>query len=377
MGAALIELPAFPLTEIYTRLKPTRKAGFADQAFHLCPKCGHGQLANVVDVDLVYEGSSHYFFRTSQSAVARESAEFFRRFIMDTVGERRFQTIAEVGCNDLYLLKLLKSSAARLVGIDPILKGKEKELAEDNVVAVGDFFENVTLDSDIDMFICKDTLEHVSGPRRLIERLVSRAGEDTLFFFQFPLLETLLAGCRFDHIFHQHLNYFSLKSIRYMLNDLGCELVNERINISHWGAILIAFRKSRTKNAAATTAVTPDEVLERYSLFRSNMAVTAQRLRLLAGETIYGYGAGLMLPVLAYHLGDDLSSLKCILDDDKRKDGLYYVNLPVRISLPEGADIRDSVVMVTAIASMNNVRAILRRLFDLGPKQIIVPLNNI
>jgi hypothetical protein len=83
-----------------------------------------------------------------------------------------------------------------------------------------------------------------------------------------------------------------------------------------------------------------------------------------------------MLPALSYYLGNDFSSFECIIDDDKNKAGLYYINLPVSIKTAENInDIQDSIVLVTAISAINNVRRILIKLADLNPKQIIVPMS--
>ncbi len=376
----IISLPEFPMTEIYTRERVVEKVACLDQTFHFCKHCGHGQIANVIDVELQYGNNLSYHFRTSESATGSESSDFFIGFVNKVIGGQYFSNIVELGCNDLYILKSLRARAHRLIGIDPILRGRERELSDDQILAIGDFFENVELEGDLDVVVCKDTLEHVVNPKEFVKKVVNKGTEQTIFFFQFPILETLLSGCRFDQVFHQHLNYFSLKSIFYMLNELGCELLDYTINVNHWGAILIAFRKgaNNIKYYKYIWEISYTDILQRYALFNSNMDSTAKRLALLQNETIYGYGAALMLPVLAYHLGSDLSCLKCVLDDDRKKTGLYYINLPVSIRFSEDvADIHDSIILITAIASMNNVRRILSRLFQLNPKQIILPLNTI
>ncbi|MGB8991912.1 MAG: methyltransferase domain-containing protein [Desulfobaccales bacterium] len=380
VGEPVIGLPEFPMTEIYTATKVTEKVACADQEFHFCQKCGHGQIVNVIDVGLQYGDAISYHFRTSESATGSESADFFAQFVHRVTGTRHFATIVELGCNDLYLLKSLRSKADRLIGIDPILKDRGQELGDDQIEAIGDFFENVDLTARPDLVMCKDTLEHVSDPKQFVKKILASTTREALFFFQFPILETLLLGCRLDHIFHQHLNYFSLKSIIHMLDELGCRLLDYTINVNHWGSILIAFQKGEDnlKYRDQVWQITNSEILDRYSLFKSNMEATTRRLSLLQHEKIYGYGAALMLPVLAYHLGSDLSCLQCVLDDDRKKAGLYYINLPVTLRLREEVtDIHESIVLITAIASMNNVRRILTRLFAVNPKQIILPLSAI
>lgn len=373
----LVSFPGLPMTEIYIKEKVKEKLAYADQAFCLCPKCGHGQLANVIDVGLQYGNAATYHFRTSESATGRESADFFAKFVRDVACGRKFNLAIEAGCNDLYLLKQLKDLSEKSIGIDPILKGKEAEFCQGGVTAIGDFFENFNASKKADLLLCKDTLEHVAHPRQFVEKVIEKAADDALLVFQFPLLETLLLGCRFDQVFHQHLNYYSFASIEYMLKSLGYKLIDYRINKNHWGAVLIAFRKDYSKSSKNRfQKIKPADILSRYKIFKSNMELTARRLDSLKNEVVYGYGAALMLPLLAYHLKNDLSCLKCIIDDDKNKEGIYYINLPVEIRSREKIkDIQDAVVVITAIASMNNTRRIMNKLIELNPKQIILPLN--
>jgi len=374
----LFDLPGLPMTEIYVNSKVEERLGFVDQSFNLCSKCGHGQIMNVIDIELQYGDSEQFYFRASESATGRESADFFIQFLNSVVKNRNFKNVIEVGCNDMYILNALKSRADKLIGIDPILKKEEKEYTKGNIVAIGDFLENVHLTDRMDIVLCKDTLEHISEPKQFVKKIVENAQDETIFIFQFPLLETLLSGCRFDQVFHQHLNYFSLQSIIYMLEDLGCQLMDYTINMNHWGMILIAFKKSKDKSkyASKVSKIEKSQVLKRYQIFNENMRVTNERLNLLKGEKIYGYGAALMLPVLSYYLGNDFQSFECIIDDDENKAGLSYINLPITIRTTKNVkDIHDSIVMVTAISAINNIRRILVKLADLNPKQIIVPMG--
>ncbi|MFH1851407.1 MAG: methyltransferase domain-containing protein [Candidatus Neomarinimicrobiota bacterium] len=375
-----IDLPRLPMTEIYVAEKVNEPVGRADQGLDFCPACGHAQLRNVIDVGLQYGETFSYFFRTSESATGRSSAQFFRDFMKRTSGDRHFRHILEVGCNDLYLLKELQGHADHLTGIDPILKDFDDDLAGTNLTVIGDFFENVELERNFDLLICKDTLEHVADPKNFTRRLVDRAADDTLFYFQFPCLESTLKDLRFDQIFHQHLNYFTLQSVIHLLNELGCELIDYTFNFEHWGALLVAFRKGRYRGRFDNDIwqITPAEIARRYQVFKQGMAAVNARLKYFADEKIYGYGAALMLPVLSYYLENDLSGLECIVDDDPRKDGLYYLNLPVPIRGRAAiANEREAVFLLTAVASLNNVRAMLPNLFKLRPKHVIVPLNTI
>jgi SAM-dependent methyltransferase len=380
LGMPVVQLPKFPMTEVYVNALVEEQVGVLDQELMLCATCGHGQLGRVIDVGLQYGDPGSYRFRTSQSSTASESSRFFVDFIMKHTAGCSLGTVVEVGCNDLYLLRLLKPMAKTLIGIDPILKGREQEYSEGSLVAIGDFFENISLDTKADVIICKDTLEHVAAPKQFVEKVLRFGHEDTLFFFQFPLLETLLEGCRFDQVFHQHLNYFSLQSVIRLLDDLGYCLLDYCVNRNHWGAGVLVFKKG-TENRSLEKSlwrISPQDIERRYAIFRADMENTVARLSLFRDDRVYGYGAALMLPVLNYHLRQKLLDLVCIIDDDPEKEGLSYINMPVCIRGSRSiGDLTDAVVVVTAMFTLANARQILVRLFDLRPRQILIPMGTV
>jgi hypothetical protein len=376
----IFSMPEFPLTEIYVKEKMKEKLGFVDQSFEFCSNCGHGQLTNVVDIGLQYGHAEGYFFRASESISGRRTAKFFINFFNQVVASQTFDTIIELGCNDLYLLKQLQTRAKKLIGIDPILKGKETEIEEENLSVVGDFFENVEIDSNIDIVICKDTLEHISDPKQFVKKIVDKGSENTKFFFQFPLLEPLLTDCRFDQVYHQHLNYFSLSSIIQMLDELGCGLIDYTVNYEHWGSIIIAFKKKGDNIKYKKTAwqISSEDIIERYQVFKQDLENTGKRLQYFKNEVLYGYGAALMLPVLSYYLKNDLSCLECIIDEDESKEGLYYINLPISIKHSNKIkNMSNAVIIVTATFSNINTKMIMKHLLEIDPKHIIYPLRTI
>ena len=375
----IIELPDLPITEVYTTKPVEEKVGFVDQNFHICRRCGHGQLSHIVDPKFLYNEA--FFHKTSESVTARSATDFLVSFLNRVVKEREFSNIIEIGCNDLYLLRLLKSRSKRLVGIDPVISSRN--ISDEGIELVGDFVENIDLekllDEKVDLVLSTFTLEHIKEPRVLFKQLLEVADENSIFIFKFPGLETLLNNYRFDQIFHQHLQYFSLQSIIYLLEEFNGELIDYESNFHHWGGLLVAFKKNslnkkwKFKFTNEFTSITEEDVKKRYQHFQLQMWLADSQLRSMNSENIYGYGAALMLPVLSYHLKNDLSCLEYVIDDDKSKEGLYYINLPVRIRTP--GDIREyynSVIFVTAI---DNASRIIPRAISLGPKKVILPIN--
>jgi len=377
----IIKYPSFPLTEIYVDHKISEKLGFIDQALHYCDHCGFGQLENIIEPKILYNDT--YKTRTTGSS-AMGAIDVFLNFVDNNLEKRPINNIVEIGCNDTYTLSKLKNRAKNLYGIDPILKGREQEFESENITTFGDFFENVNLDeigNNLDVVLSSHTLEHISDPKALVDKILNNADSETQFFFQFPGLELLIDNARFDQIHHQHYNYFTVDSVVYMLNEVGAELVNYEFNPNHWGALMICFRKKGKNsnkyqnNNQSITRINKDRILEQYNLFIDCMNLANRRILSYDDKKIYGYGAALMLPLLAYYI-KDFHKLDSILDDDENKNGLYYLNLPIQIKNPKNINnLTDNVIFVTGLNSRSVLRSISTRLIDLGVRDIIIPTN--
>src|SRR5438067_242512 len=215
---SLMELPGLPLTDLPWQEEPIAElpAGI-DQRMLVCRDCGHGQLAHQVDPAFLY-GGSNYTYRTDSSAMSAQAVSFFLSLLEELAPGRHFRCALEVGCNDLHLLKRLEGSAHERVGIDPIWRGREHEREDDTIGVIGGTVEEVDLKSELperpDLIIARHTIEHMARPAAVVEQLVEAAAPDALFLFEQPRLESLVRRLRFDQVFHQHYQYFSLSSIR-------------------------------------------------------------------------------------------------------------------------------------------------------------------
>ncbi|MHB8694530.1 MAG: class I SAM-dependent methyltransferase [Solirubrobacteraceae bacterium] len=373
----VIELPGLPLTGMYSPQPPTGPTEGFDNALLVCPKCGLGQLENVLDPARLYDRT--YDFRTSLSATAKAGTEFFLRFLDEVAPGRSFRCAVDVGCNDLYLLELLEGRTSARVGIDPIWEGREGEAASEGIRVIGAMFED-TDPSDLpeppDLVCCRHTLEHIVDPLATVERLIAAAAPDALFVFEVPGFEGLVRKHRFDQVFHQHLNYLNFASFQCLIARAGGRFVASRENYHDWSALAVAFTAGSDNPDPAPVPYSPDEIASHYSTFCGQMVSTRALIDDFIDEgPLYGYGAAQMLPVLAWHLGPDLAEkLELVLDDDPAKDGAWYRNLPLQIRGSDAvADWSAATVLVTAV---DNAKPILTRLLnERRPRHLIHPLN--
>lgn len=372
----LMNMPELPITGLFSKEKQCNPLLGIDQSLLWCSECGHGQLLNQVSPKILYD-SQKYSFRTSLSSTAKQGTKVFLDYLKEFVPCEKFNCVIDVGCNDLYLLNEMKSFSKIRIGLDPIWILQEVDIKDQNLHVIGGTVEETDLDKALpckpDCILSRHTLEHIFDPQLVLEKLIDCATDDALFLFEVPGFEALITRGRFDQVFHEHLQYFSLSSFEALLKKFGAELIGYHENYHNWGALMIAFRKKTSEQRNFRVAFTKENIEYKRNLFFSQMDNTRKTLFEFKNSHIYGYGAALMLPVLAYHLKSDLSFIKAVIDDDKDKEGFFYTNLPLQVKRSGSIeDFYNSTIFVTAI---DNVKPIMIKLLQNRPKHIIYPLH--
>lgn len=374
---AVMDLPQFPFTGLHSDGAGDRWPVAVDQELLHCSDCGHAQLRNVVNPTVLYD--STYAHRSSSCVSATRVNDFFARFLEELLQGRRFRRALEIGCNDLYLLRRLEPLGDELWGVDPIWSTVPPPMTG-RIKAVGCFVEDLNVPRDLggapDLVLAVHTLEHVREPAVQLAKLLEAAAPQALFVVEVPSFDNIVRNFRFDQVFHQHLQYFSLASFEAMLGRVGFEYVTHRIRYGLWGGtMLMAFRRAVSgvaRDSRRFSALSREQLIRRLSTFQAVLREFMNVVESLQGERIWGYGATQMLPTLAYHMRSDLSFLECIWDDDPLKCGQSFASLKVQVRTPDATtSLQDGNVVVTA---PDGARAITRRLLELNARRILLPL---
>lgn len=373
----LWKLPALPLTERFGRFSADKPLTY-DQELVVSIPTGHVQLRCQVDPQILYT-DSEYSFRTGASDKSRSGVAFFLDYLQHLTGGRSFASMADIGGNDLYVARQLAVQCRYRAVIDPIcapLDGQEI----DGIRVFGRFIERVDLSHDLpplDLVVCRHTLEHIAQPRTVIRQWFAQCRPDCLYVVEVPCFANLVEAQRFDAVFHQHFHYYDLASFQHLIWECGGEFLGHTFHHqgSCGGALLIAFRRAQTAQPKPLLDL-PARIAyfeRRIARYREQMAIMGELLEALP-RPVYGYGASLMLATLGYHLRTDFSALECVLDDDPARDGTTYENVPVTVR--HTAKVAPPPNSSYLITSLENVRPIYRRLLELSPRRILVPLVN-
>jgi hypothetical protein len=147
-----------------------------------------------------------------------------------------------------------------------------------------------------------------------------------MFISESHYLVALLETLQYDTVYHEHLRYYSLHSLQYLLQAHGLEIVHAKRIPTHGGSIRVyAARKGvhavRPTVAALLAAENETGVdLKRLERFRQQVVMTKLRLHSLllgirqAGKRIYGIGAPSRASTLICYTGLDDAIIDCVLE---------------------------------------------------------------
>ena len=154
-------------------------------------------------------------------------------------GENK-DVVIDIGANDGTLLSYYNKNSWYRVGIEPIKKwANECEKFADFVI--NDFF---SLESYLDNLGDKKAkiitiiscFYDMEDPNKFVGDIANILAEDGIVIIQQNYLAGMLAQTAFDNIVHEHLEYYSLKSLENLLNRHGLEVFDVETNSINGGS---------------------------------------------------------------------------------------------------------------------------------------------
>jgi len=219
--------------------------------------------------------------------------------------------ILDIGSNDSTLLQSYPvDRGLRLIGIDPT-GIKFSQFYPPHIELVPTFFsaqavqahvgtQKVKVITSIAMFY------DLENPMDFVAQIADVLAEDGIWVFEQSYMPTMLAVNAYDTICHEHLEYYGLKQVKWLLDRAGLQILDVELNQVNGGSFSVtAARQESTlrPNKKAVDAILANEselsldTLTPYTFFRerifehANALVSLIRSLKASGQLVLGYGA--------------------------------------------------------------------------------------
>jgi hypothetical protein len=166
---------------------------------------------------------------------------------------------------------------------------------------------------------------HIEDIHNIVEAMLALLDDEGIFISESHYFLSLLETLQYDTIYHEHLRYYTLTSLKYLLEMHGMEVVHARRIPTHGGSIRVyAARKGKHPVQSGVSHILDEESrgITGEGLKHFKRSVVKSKLGLLAllnqiktaGGRVYGIGAPSRASTLINYVGLDDGILDCVLE---------------------------------------------------------------
>jgi SAM-dependent methyltransferase len=355
-----------------------------------CSNCSTVQLSATVDPKYLF---SHYVWVTGTSKTANEYSKFFSTNVIQRSNvEKPF--VVEIASNDGTFLKDFAAKGCQILGVDPA-KNIAEMATQAGVPTMAEFFNLETAQivkekyGSADIVFARNVIPHVKEVHSIIEGIANLLKEDGLGVIEFHYSQIILDELHYDSVYHEHLFFYSLQSMIYLLNQYDLKPFDLTRSPISGGSLVIYFSKNQRNQTTELTDALRDEKnnktneLQTWNDFAAACEKHAKQLKSIVEEyktkgPVIGYGASARSSTMLNYAGLNNEVIDCIIDKNPLKHGRYTpgTNIPI-ISFEEGKKLFNKCGSILLLA-WNFEKEITEELRSNGYNgSIIVPLPSV
>jgi hypothetical protein len=292
-----------------------------------CPESNLVQLGLVVDPAVLFP--PHYAYTSGTTKILRENFAELYVEVMKLYPIAKDDLVVDIGSNDGTLLQNFHTGGHLTCGVEPT--NAYKLAVEKGIPCINEFFDGKAAEQVVEKYgkakivTAANVFAHIENVHEIVASISSMMRDDGIFIseshYLLPLIETL----QYDTIYHEHLRYYSLLSLKYLLELHGLEIIHAKAIPTHGGSIRVyTSRKGQHKVQDSVTKILTEEKdklnWDAFMDFRKR--VSQSKLDLMAilkeirskNQKVYGIGAPSRASTLVNYVGLDDTIIDCVLE---------------------------------------------------------------
>lgn len=305
--------------------------------------CSLVQLRHTVDPDLMYK---QYWYQSGINQTMRTALKNVTDSVLKVVPLDEKDIVVDIGANDGTLLRSYTVEGICKVGFEPATNLIEQARKETSLI-LNDYFNAPAFQSafpgqqasavtSIAMFYDLD------DPNQFVADISQILAPDGVWINQMNYLGTMLEFNAFDNISHEHLEYYSLSSLEYLLARHGLEVFDVEQNDLNGGSIR-AFIGHRDKRGVSERVKrlrdkeAPLKDFETYQSFVGRLQNIKSKIcdfisnEVSQGKSIHVYGASTRGNTLLQYFGLNKTVITAAAERNPLKWGKKMIgtNIPI------------------------------------------------
>ena len=305
------EQPAFPLE------------------FIRCPTCSLAQIGLEVDQKLLF--APEYPYLSASTKILRDNFANLCEESTELLGLKKGDFVVDIGSNDGTLLSNFHNAGYNVLGIEPTNASK---IANANGIdTIMSFFSKEVAEKVVKkkgkakLISAANVFAHIADVHSIVDGIVALLDEDGVFISENHYLVSLVETLQYDTIYHEHLRYYSLLSLKALFDQHGLEIFHARPIPSHGGSVRVYAARKGTRTVMPSVKEMMDHEIKQgfedgsvFKAFRDNVVRSKTDLMTLLGKLksegarVYGIGAPSRASTLINYTGLDSSLMDCVME---------------------------------------------------------------
>jgi len=327
-----------------------------------CPESSLVQLKETIDKEVLF---SNYAWVTGTSPTTRNYAELFFQRVVEVAKPDSDDLVVEIASNDgTFLMSFMQHDYNNVLGIDPAKN--IVEVANQRGVRTLDRFWGKQISEEIvsefgnaKIVIARNVIPHVSELHDVIAGIEYALRDDGIGIIEFHYAGQILKELHYDSIYHEHLCYFSIKSISYLLALY--DLVPFHIDTSpiSGGSYVIYFSRKKSQQSKNCLNLIEKEDLigvndvQPWKAFAKSCYEHREKsigiVESVSSKTVLGFGASARSSTYLNFCGFDSTRIKAIIDNNPLKQGMYSPGSQIPIvGLETGMQMNPDLIFILA-----------------------------
>ena len=301
--------------------------------------CGLLQLEHSYDLGEMY--GENYGYRSGLNASMVAHLHNKVKKILGMVELRKGDLVIDIGSNDSTTLQAYPPSGPVLVGIDPT-GVKFHSYYPPHIQLIPDFFSSALVNARFHEQKAKvvtsfSMFYDLENPVDFMRQVHSILAEDGVWVFEQSYMPTMLDTNSYDTVCHEHLEFYTLRQIKWMTDQVGFKIIDVEFNDINGGSFSVTVSKSSEveANTPAVQKILDDEraagldTLAPYQAFAERVAhakselLTFIRSAHAEGKSVAALGASTKGNVLLQYCGLSEKEISCVGEVNAEKYGCF------------------------------------------------------
>ncbi len=299
-----------------------------------CEDCTLVQLKHTAPQELLYSG--HYWYRSGLNQIIIDDLKEITEVAQKMVELRDGDILLDIGANDGTLLSFYPRECVK-VGCEPatnlINELREKcDVVMDSFWNYDNYIEKVgvrkaKIITAIGMFY------DMEDPNQFIRDAARVLDDDGIFVAQLMTAKAMLDKNDLGNICHEHIEYYSYESLKYLFEKNGLEIFKVEENSINGGSYRLFARKYQTGSIDYQENITKQDYLDFADRIEESKRKCVELIRQLNrdGKKVYGYGASTKGNTILQYYGLGPEDIKGVAEISEEKFGKFTVGSDIPI----------------------------------------------